>query len=177
MFDASRAKNSPPVRQYAPHLVHHLPEVTLVVREVQHRTADDGIHAGVVPGKVVDLAALEVILREVRRLLGGQGSHPLDGSGIAIDGTTVSAPLQEVHEVAAISAPCVEQTPASIEASSENLVEKIDVDLANQGVEVGTRCVAHRRPSYHAKHSSAFRRVRPAPTTVLNAKSDISLHE
>jgi len=51
---------------------------------------------------------------------------------------------KEKREVATVAAAGVEHAEAVVEAASEDLVEKIDVDLAEPGPELGAWEPAHR---------------------------------
>lgn len=53
-----------------------------------------------------------------------------------VDGMDVEAPRQEVRKVAAGSAPRVEDAGAVVERSFEQLVEEVDVDGAEEALQL-----------------------------------------
>ena len=136
-------------REHAPHLLHHPAEVIAILREMQHGAAHHGLHAPRVLRQMVETANREVVRRQRRRMERRQLPDARDGRCLSIDAVAFETVPQEVHEVAAVAAPCVEHPAAPIKASARDLVEQVDVDLAEHLPQLRARHrTRHRRSAF-----------------------------
>jgi len=104
---------------------------------MQHGAADDGVHALVVPRKVIELADLEVPGRKPRRKGRGKPLHARDRCALPVEAETREAVAQKIDQIASIACAGVHHSAAAVEAPLQNLIEEIDVDLAELRSEVG----------------------------------------
>src|SRR5688572_7559910 len=132
-------EQQPVRRQHAPHLLDHAAELCGVIREVQDCAADHRIEHAIVEWKVFQVSDLEVSGRQRRREHRRQLADACDRRLVPIDAVTVESTAQEVHEIAPVAAACVEHTPPRIEAPSEDLIEQVDVDLAEPRAQLRAR--------------------------------------
>ena len=105
----------------------------LVAHEVQHRAGDDRVHAAIRPRQLIEFTGDEVGRGCNRRQPGGQRAYLCDGRLVAIDTETGEAVLEKEDEVATVPAAGVEHTTPAIEMSPCELVEEVDVDVAEGG--------------------------------------------
>ncbi len=73
---------------------------------------------------------------KLRRQRRGQIAHRRDGSRIRIDGVDVEAAAQKVDQIAAASAPGVENAGGGRDTAAQQLIEQVDVDVAEVIAEV-----------------------------------------
>ena len=81
----------------------------------------------------------KVFWREGGRQPRGKLAHGADGVGVLIDGVDLAARAQQIDEIAAPAAAGVEDTIAWRDAAAQQLVEQIDVDPAELGLEIHRR--------------------------------------
>ena len=142
-------------RQHAPELTDHRVEVVLVLSKVQHRAAHHGMHALVGIRKLREIGNDEVrrgqLRRETRRCL----ANDIDCRRFAVHAVAVNAALQQIDQVAAIATASIEHALPTIESATQDLVEEIDVDVAEllpQSAAMGQ----------HAKPNCSARLARPS---------------
>ena len=92
--------------------------------------SEDDIEAGVGKGHGLDGFEAEVSGRKVRSEMVGEGANGGDGVWAGIDGGEVEVLAQEIDEVAAGAAAGVEDAHAGADVAAEELVEEVDVDVA-----------------------------------------------
>ena len=102
----------------------------LVTREVQHRIADHGIGKAICKRHVLDRSDREVRRRKPGRKLVGQGAHMLDCLGVGIDPEHLGTGTQQPHQIASVATARVDDPHAPVQVSAQNLVEHVNVDLA-----------------------------------------------
>jgi hypothetical protein len=102
--------------------------------------------------EALGLAQPEVAGRQMRSEGGGRRPDGLDGRRLAVDGVAVEAVLQEEDQVPAVSAADVEDTTPCVEAAAEDLVEEVDVDVAEPDAQGRART---RRPDPVARRQFA----------------------
>jgi hypothetical protein len=73
----------------------------------------------------------------VRRERGGDLAHAPDRVRLAVDAIAVEAVPQEVDQIAAVTASGIEHAAARVESASQDLVEQVDVDVAELQAELG----------------------------------------
>ncbi len=66
----------------------------------------------------------------------GELAHGVDRVGVLIDGVDLAASAQQIDEVAAPAAAGVEDTVARRDSAAQQLIEQIDVDPAELGLEI-----------------------------------------
>ena len=71
-----------------------------------------------------------------------------DSGALPVDAEAREAVAQEIDQIAAITHPGIEHPRAVIEAALQNLIEEVDVDLAELGSEVGAGRRLHDAGSY-----------------------------
>ena len=116
--------------QHSPHLVHHPRELLIVFREVQDSAAQHGIGERVRESHALDGLVPEVRLGQTWCELPRYGPDRRDRSRIFIHAKDVEAVLEEVDEVSAAAAPCVDYAHARGDAPTQELIEEVDIDLA-----------------------------------------------
>jgi hypothetical protein len=57
-------------------------------------------------------------------------SHDLNGRRVLIDAVAVEPALQQIDQISSVAAAGVEDTRPRVEASAQQLIEEIDVDVA-----------------------------------------------
>jgi len=57
-------------------------------------------------------------------------ANDVDRGWLAIDSIALESVLQQVHEIAAVSASGIEHARSCIETAAQNLIEEVDVDVA-----------------------------------------------
>jgi hypothetical protein len=73
----------------------------------------------------VDLAG-----RQARIQRGDEPAHRINRGRIGVHGPHIEAAVQEVGQIASGAAARIEHAPAMVESAAEQLIEQIDVDLA-----------------------------------------------
>jgi hypothetical protein len=114
----------------------HGRELSVVAGEVQHRDAENDVGALGREGHVLYRFHPELRGRQRRGQRGGQSADALDGAGVGVHGGNVVSRLQEVMDVAAAAAARLDHAGAGRYAATEDLVEKVDVDGVERGVEI-----------------------------------------
>jgi hypothetical protein len=74
---------------------------------------------------------------------GGELPHRANGRGIGIHRAHIEAVPQEEHEIASAAAAGVENAPATIEPAAKELVEEIDIHLAELTSDFGGQVGGH----------------------------------
>ena len=57
-------------------------------------------------------------------------SHDLNGRRVLIDAVAVEPALQQIDQISSVAAASIEDTRPRVEASAQQLIEEIDVDVA-----------------------------------------------
>jgi len=97
---------------------------------VQHGIAKHDIGCRVRKRHLLDLAHLEVSRRQASSKRRRQPADVLDGFGILVECEHLAAFPQQVDEVAPIATTSVENRTARLNVAAQNLVEDVDIDLA-----------------------------------------------
>jgi len=121
----------------APETADHGVEVCVVAGEVEDRVAEDDVECGVGEGEGFDGFDAEVLGGEIGSERGGERAGLRNGFGVLVCGVDVVAFAEEVDEVAASTASGVEDAHAGRDVAAEELVEEIDVDVAELLLESG----------------------------------------
>jgi hypothetical protein len=125
--------------------------VVQIVGEVEDRTADDGVHACVHPWQVVYVSNLKALVWRSRRE--GRGKTPCvrHCPRVAVDAVAREPTLQQEPQVATVAAAGVEYAGARVEATAQELIEEVDVDLAERLTQFGANRLGwHGRPAQRA---------------------------
>ena len=110
----------------APEALKHRVEVLVVAGEVEDGVAENYVEGGGGEGQGIDGFEVEVICGEV----GGEGADLCDGGRIVVCGKDFVAFIEKVNEIAAPAAAGVEDAHAGGDVAAKELVEEVDVDLA-----------------------------------------------
>ena len=119
----------------------------IVARKVEDGTADDYVSEVVAERHGFNWFSAEVGGREV----GGEGSCDLtyfdDCGWIGVYAEDLVAGAKKIDQIAAGATTCVKDAHAGSDAACQELIEEIDIDLAELGVEVshGERSIAGER--------------------------------
>jgi hypothetical protein len=120
-------------RQHAPHFFEHRGELALASCEVQNGTADDRVRRAVLPRKGIERTAMNLVRRQ-RRVQGcDELAHRANRRGVRVHGPHLEAVSQEERKITSRAAAGVQHAPATVESSTKELVEQVDVDLAELG--------------------------------------------
>jgi hypothetical protein len=111
--------------------------VRVVTGEVEDGAADDEVEGVVGVGDGLDGFDTEVFRREMRGEGGDESAGLRDGFGTLIGAEDLVAFAEEVDEIAAGTASGVEDSHAGHDVAAKELVEEVDVDLAELLVEGG----------------------------------------
>ena len=133
-------------------------------------------------GARLDRLRAEVRLGEPRREAAHERAYAPDCSGIGIHGAQVIALLQEEDEVASAAATRVEDSHPWRDAAAQDLVEQVDVDLAEEGIEVehrrGRRAYWLRKPLRNRApvlpRVPSSREVAPMPEFATSAPTPVT---
>jgi len=120
----------------APELGEHGAEVAAVASKVEHGVAQD--HVGEVAGErhLFDGADLKVFRGQVGLEGRGKFADVVDGCLILVDGVDLAALAKQVDEVAAVAASGVDDGHAGLDVAAEDLIEEVDIDLAELFLDV-----------------------------------------
>jgi hypothetical protein len=111
---------------------------------VQDGAAHDRLHGRVRPWQHVERALQHPICPERRRKCGEEAPRGGDRLGVRVDGMDVEPVRQEIWKVASGAASGFEHTPPGVETTAHELIEEVDVDVAEPGAKViGNRGVRH----------------------------------
>ena len=136
--------------KHPPHLFHQLGEMRFVIDEVQHgarRSRRPCCASG--QGKMRKVADLEVLRRQLRRQRGRKPAHPGIASGSASTAETLESVPEKIGQVASVAAAGVEHPAAPIEPAAEQLIEQIDIDVAELGAKLAAgKGLVHRDRVY-----------------------------
>ena len=101
-----------------------------VAREVQHRAADDDVHRCAFERhrihRLYGESLREEVGREHRRLTSNCG----DGIRILVDAVDIHSGAEHEHQIASTAAARVEHTHSVADAPAQQLIEQVDVDVA-----------------------------------------------
>ena len=100
--------------------------MSVIRGEMQNGAADDEIGKGIRKGHPFDGFVTEVACRNVPR----KAPNRRYGAGIGIDAKDLVAILKKVSQISAGAAAGVEDSRAGRNAAAEELIEEVDVDLA-----------------------------------------------
>ena len=130
IVDPRRQKNNPPGLR-----TRHVPcsyglEVRVVAGKMEDGVADDHIRAGILERHLFDGFNSKIRVRERGRELAGERPDALDGVLVRVRGINLVPFPQEVDQVSTGSASRVQYSHSGCDAAFQQLVEKIDVDLA-----------------------------------------------
>jgi len=117
----------------APEIVQHGVEVRVVAGEVEDSAAKDDIEGGVGVGDGLDGFEAEIFCREI----GGDGAGLFDGGRIFVRSEDFVAFVEEIDEVASGAAAGVEDPHAGCDVAAKELIEEVDVNLAELLLEIG----------------------------------------
>ena len=82
---------------------------------------------------MVELGSLKILERQRRRELRRERPDAGQRAGIAVNPETGESAPEKVDEIASVAAPRIEYACAAIEPAPQDLIEEIDVDLAERG--------------------------------------------
>jgi hypothetical protein len=130
----------------SPELRYHGEEVGFVACKVEDGAADD--YVGEVVGEVqlFDWAYAEVACWQCRGKLGGQRPYVGDGLGARVDSVDLGSFAEKMDEVSAVAAAGVEDAHAGCDVAAQDLVEDVDVDLAELLLQVHCCFSFHKAP-------------------------------
>jgi hypothetical protein len=117
-------------RQHPPHLTQHRRERPFVAREMEHGAADDRVGRLVRPWERLDRRLLNLIRGQGRIQRLRQLPHRANSGSIVIHGAHIEAVTQKEQQIASASAAGVEDAAAAIEPAAKQLIEKVDVYVA-----------------------------------------------
>jgi hypothetical protein len=120
-----------------PEVFEHGVEVRIVAGEVEDGAADDDVKSVVGVGEGLDGFDAEVFRGEMRGESGDESAGLSDGFGILIGAKDLVALAEEVDEIAADTAPGVEDSHAGDDVAAKDLIEEVDVDRAELLLEGG----------------------------------------
>jgi hypothetical protein len=123
--------------QDTPEIVQHGVEVRVVAGEVEDGAADDEVEGAVGVGDGLDGFDAKVFRGEMGGEGGGERAGLRDGFGTLIGAEDLVAFAEEIDEIAAGAASGVEDSHAGHDVAAQELVEEVDVDLADLLVESG----------------------------------------
>jgi hypothetical protein len=123
--------------QDTPEVFEHGVEVRIVAGEVEDGAADDDVKSVVGVGEGLDGFDAEVFRGEMRGESGDESAGLRDGFGILIGAKDLVALAEEVDEIAADTAPGVEDSHAGDDVAAKDLIEEVDVDRAELLLEGG----------------------------------------
>jgi hypothetical protein len=121
----------------APEIFEHGVEVSVVAGEVKDGAADDEVEGFVRVGDGFDGLDAEVFRGQMRGESSGESAGLGDSFGTVIGAEDLVAFAEEVDEVAPRAASRVEDSHAGHDVVTENLIEEVDVDLAELLLEGG----------------------------------------
>jgi hypothetical protein len=133
---AESAEEEPAGAQDSPEFGEHGAEVVFVAGEVQDRGADDNVCAGIAKGHSFNWTYNEVLRRQLSAQRRGQLPHMLNSLGVPVDRKHLAPLAQQVNEIAAVAAAGVEHAQVGSDVTAEELIEEVDVDLAELVLEV-----------------------------------------
>ena len=102
--------------------------------------ANDHIRAAIFEGQIFDRSEPEVRLRKGWRELPGERTNAIDGLLVRVRGVHLITFSQEVDDVASRAAAGIEDSHSRCDTALQQLVEKIDVDLAELLFKRGHKC-------------------------------------
>jgi hypothetical protein len=123
----------------APEVFEHSVEVSVVAGEVEDGAADDEVEGFVRVGDRFDGFDAEVFRGQMRGESGGESASLGDSFGTVIGAEDLVAFAEEVDEVAPRAAARVEDSHAGHDVVAKDLIEEVDVDLAELLLEGGHR--------------------------------------
>ena len=124
----SREEHSPGVED-PPHLVDDANPVRLVVGKVQQRIADNDVEGVIAERHSIGFAGLESF-PEARLNPACEPRARLGGSRVMVDTVNLEAVAQEPGKVPSAATPDVQDPRAVIEPAALNLIEQVDVQVA-----------------------------------------------
>jgi hypothetical protein len=139
MTEASRQKSRPPDFRTPPRAAEHSRELLVVGREMQHGAADHRVREGIREGHALDRLGAKVGRRKLRGETRRQPLHGGNRIDIQVDRKHLVASSEQVDEVAPRTAARVEDPHRRRQASTQQLVEEVDVDLAKLRFKVSHR--------------------------------------
>lgn len=116
--------------QDTPRAAHHGSKAIVVAREVEDGAGDHDIGEGTREGHLFDGFHAKVAGRERRRERCGEAAYGLHGLRIGIDAKNLITFAEEIDEVAAGTTSSIEDPHPRHDAAAEELIEEVDIDLA-----------------------------------------------
>ena len=110
----------------------------LIAREVQHRAGNHRVHAAILVGKAIDGGLNEVLRRQLRREPGRRLPDHLNGAGVLVYAVAGEAVPKQIDQIPAVAAPGIEHAATRIEAAAHDLIEEVDVDVAELRAQLAT---------------------------------------
>ena len=102
----------------------------VIPREVEHGGTDHHIGEPIGERHPLDGANLKILRRQPRLQRCGQTAHVVDSFGILIQREYLAPFAQQVDQVAPVAASGIEHAHAGRNVPAQNLIEDIDIDLA-----------------------------------------------
>ncbi len=127
-------------RDGPPRAAHHRVEARVVFGEMQHGTADHDVGEAGRERHALDRLGAEVVGRQLRRQRRGQPADRVHRSRVGIAAVDVEALAEEIHEIAAAAAAGVKDAHATLDAPAQQLIEQIDVNVAELLVKGHSGC-------------------------------------
>jgi len=100
--------------------------MSVIRGEMQNGAADHDVGKGIRKGHSFDGFVTEVICWNVW----GEAPNRRNGAGIGIDGKDLVCGVHKIDEVSAAAAAGVEDSHAGLNAAAKELIEEVDVDVA-----------------------------------------------
>lgn len=116
--------------EHTPQLRQHLVEVLVVAGEVKDGIAEDDVGEGVREWELLDDADLEVFRGKAVAEGCGKIADMGHTGGVGVESEDFAALPEEIDEVASVAAAGVEDAQAGGDVAAEDLVEDVDIDLA-----------------------------------------------
>lgn len=116
--------------QDAPSALQHGAKVIVIFGEVEYGVAYDYVGKSVWEGGLFKFFGAKAFGGERRREECGQMTHLFDGVWIGVRGEDLVAFLKEIDQISAGSAACIEDAHSRRDAAAEELIEEVDVNLA-----------------------------------------------
>jgi hypothetical protein len=143
-------------------------------RAKEDGAADDEVEGIGGVGDRVEGFDAEVVGREVRGEGGGESAGLDDSFGILVGGEDLVALTKEIDEIASGAASGIEDSHAGHDVAAQDLVEEVDVDLAELLLEGGhsfKRMIQDGRRSFLMEDSKGIPRICMDDTDLEEARS------
>ena len=113
-----------------------LSRIATIAREVKHRAADRDVRTLVLERHGFDAIHAEAIRGQLGGEFTGHAPHGVHRHWVGIGAEDVVALAQQVDEIAAVAAARVEHAHAGRDASTQDLIEEVNIDVPELLLEI-----------------------------------------